>query len=55
LPNKKGKGNEARFQSFDLDTQVKVLQSDALAMQVVRELKLDQNRNFIRACRFGPD
>jgi succinoglycan biosynthesis transport protein ExoP len=40
--------------NIDLDTQVKVLQSDALAMQVVRGLKLDQNRNFIRPSDSDP-
>jgi capsular exopolysaccharide synthesis family protein len=32
--------------SIDLDTQVKVLQSDSLAMQVIRDLRLDQEPKF---------
>jgi succinoglycan biosynthesis transport protein ExoP len=32
--------------NIDLDTQVKVLQSDTLAMQVIRDLKLDKEPSF---------
>lgn len=40
--------------SIDLDTQVKVLQSDSLALQVIRDLRLDKEPSFAGASPFDP-
>ncbi len=47
LSGSKNESPESDWDShIDLDTQVKVLESDLLALQVIRDLKLDKNPSF---------
>ncbi len=47
LNGSKNEASESDWDShIDLDTQVKVLESDLLALQVIRDLKLDKNPSF---------
>jgi capsular exopolysaccharide synthesis family protein len=47
-----GGGGDSLTANIDLQTQAEILQSDALALQVIRELDLEKNEDF--APRFNP-